>query len=59
MECRLGFENPHNPFRIRGQFGKEITLVVFTCVIYTCKVSLVKYKDSINIFYTLELTCVL
>ena len=52
MGCRVGFKNPLNPFRIRGQFSKEITLVVFTCV------SLVKHKDSINVFYTLEFTCV-
>ena len=58
MGCRVGFKNPLNPFWIRGQFSKEITLVVFTYVIYTCKVSLVKYKDSIKIFYTLEFTCV-
>ena len=28
----------------RGQFNKEITLVVFTCVIYTCKVRLVNTR---------------
>ena len=40
----------------RGQFNKEITLVVFTCVIYACKVQLVKNTDSIKRFSTLEFT---
>ena len=47
------------PSLVRGQFNKEIILVVFTYVIYSCKVRLVNSRIIFNksFFYTGTYTC--
>ena len=41
---KAGVQKKNTTAALRGQFNKEITLVVFTCVIYTCKVRLVNTR---------------